>query len=111
VSEVADNLQVGQWALVTKSYDGRLRPDVVQIAALTPKLVKWPLWGNRFRQAPRLDVIAAFAEQKDAERLRDTLAGIRGERDRRIAAAHSASAEAADMAISTALSTLHADPA
>lgn len=101
---VADVLVVGQFALV-RGYDrGLLDGEIWQVEKVTAKTatVTRKMWGTR--RIELYDVIAAFDTEKDAERLRDTLAGIRGEMDRRVTAAKIAVNQSARAAIARATS-------
>lgn len=97
------NYVVGHFAVTMGSYDGLLNPGLVKIAEVTDKLVKSLRFG-RMAHTPKTSVIAVFETQEEAERLINTLAGIRGEKNRRIQAASAAAVEQARAAIAAALS-------
>lgn len=84
----------GKWAVSRGSYGQGFNPDVWEIAAVTEKLVKYIRWGTQFGQVPKEDVMAVFSTKEEADLLCQSIAGIKGERDRRIRAANDA-AEAA----------------
>jgi len=99
---VADVPVVGQFMLV-RGYDrGLLNGEIYEVAKVTDKTVTGKSGNWRPRRHSMDDVIAAFGTEKEAERLRDTLAGIGGEMKRRISAAKVAADEAARAAIARA---------
>jgi hypothetical protein len=93
------DLSIGRWA-VMPGYGGRLAAneyDLIQITKVTEKLIKGrPGWGGSDRQFPKDAVMATFATQDEAKRLISKIAGIRGERDRRVNAATEAATAALD---------------
>lgn len=104
---MSENPKPGQWALFT-GYGGRLSPDLILVGKVTAKQITGtePPY-TRERRVNRDDLIAAFDERESAERHRQAIHGIRGERDRRIAAAH-ATADDQFAALATRLETTEA---
>jgi len=81
------------------SYD----PVAVQMkraTQVTPKLVRFG--ANHPKQCHRLSVVAAFPKQADAERVRDAIAGVAGEYQRRRRAAEDARSAAITAALTAA---------
>ncbi len=95
------DFSIGRW-MVVPGFDGVLTADAREVIATTEKLAKFTTYGTRFRQVSKSDVIATFETQQEAEQLCQTLRGIKGERDRRIQAAHLAAKKQADDLIAAA---------
>ncbi|RSV15651.1 hypothetical protein CA235_07295 [Sphingomonas sp. ABOLF] len=93
-------IRVGQFVLIKGYSDGLFHPGSHQVEQVTAKLVRYTSFGTR--QTPKADVIAAFDSRDDAEALKSKLAGIAGERDRRINAARLSALDAARAAIAAA---------
>lgn len=77
----------GDWVLfrTDASYE-RVKVEVKQASKVTPRLVKFE--GDRHpRQCGRLGVVAAFTDETTAMQVRDAIAGISGEFERRRRAA------------------------
>jgi hypothetical protein len=93
------DLSIGRWAVMS-GYGGRLTAseyDLIQISKVTEKLVKGKLCGIRHeRQLPKDAVMATFATEDEAKHLISKIAGIRGERDRRVNAATESATAALD---------------
>lgn len=73
----------GRWAVCRGSMP--LYTEILKIARATERQVH--SGDRRPRVMLKSAVLATYATYPEAERLRDTIAGIRGERDRRITAA------------------------
>jgi hypothetical protein len=101
------DLSIGRWALMP-GCSGRISAsayDLIEITKVTDKLVKGrPSYGRSDRQFPKDTVMATFASKDEAARLIDRIAGVRGDRDRRVKAANDAAEEAIDKAILAATS-------
>lgn len=111
----------GDWAIFRVSAYDHYRGEVAQITKVTPTLVKlertsWP------RQAKLLDLLGTAPTREQAERIRDGLAGIGGEfnrrrqaadeeRSRRVTAAREAAAESVQRLITSVVApTLSSEP-
>jgi len=83
----------GRYAIVP-GYDGPITPSFICIEQETPKLLKFKRYRDILGQVPKDSVMATVATVAEADRLVNTIAGIRGERDRRIQAARVAANDA-----------------
>lgn len=82
---------------------------VVKADAVTPKLIKSARsWGKGFGHTDRESAFAAYDSQEEAERLVSTIAGIRGEYQRRTNAAAEAAREQMRRAIEKAQASIDA---
>lgn len=89
------DIRIGRWALIA-GYCGKLSPDVHEIAQVTNKLVKYVRYGSTMGQSSKSDVLATYATKEAAQYAQQILHGIRGERERRIQAAHTSANDQAD---------------
>lgn len=80
----------GRWAMV-KGWTA-FHVQLAKIDKTTPQLIKTNEgWG---RQHNKADVLATFATREEADKAVGKIAGIRGERDRRVRAADDACVDA-----------------
>lgn len=77
------DLTPGRWAVCKGSMP--LYPEILKIGSVTEKQIRTD--DRRPRVRGKSEVLATFATYPEAQKLVDTIAGIRGERDRRIKAA------------------------
>lgn len=84
----------GKWALIHGgAYGGILRPDIAQIDRVTKATFSTRGRYNRSRVL-HLDLLAQFDTEDEASKAAQALAGIKGERDRRVSAANLAAQQA-----------------
>lgn len=77
------DLTPGRWAVCRGSIP--LFPEILKIGSVTEKQIRTD--DRRPRVRGKSEVLATFATYPEAQKLVDAIAGIRGERDRRINAA------------------------
>lgn len=77
------DLTPGRWAVCRGSMP--LYPEILKIGSVTEKQIRSD--DVRPRVRGKSEVLATFPGYPDAQKLVNTIAGIRGERDRRIQAA------------------------
>jgi hypothetical protein len=92
----------GQWVLMSDTYGGKLNPDIAQVEKVTAKRIVAKIY-NYPRHYDRTNLLAAFDNREDAKRLRQSLNGVLGEQNSRIAAAREAAEKQADELIAKAL--------
>lgn len=97
----------GKWALIHGSYGGMMEPDVAQI----DKVMKatFSTTGHQYynrARVPHTELLAQFDEREDATKAAQAIAGIKGERNRRISAAN----EAANQAVKKLLASFTPEP-
>lgn len=84
----------GRWGLFS-GWSGRFRPEIGIIEKVTPKRIVAKIAGNH-RHFSVSDLMASFSTIEDAQKARNSIDGIRGERERRLNAAHEAANHALD---------------